>query len=320
MTTLYENYTTGSEGGQHIIGGASWQGQTLTPSISHIISSVRVKVHRVGSPGTFTISIRAITNDLPSGADLAVGTMNGNAVTTNTDGEWIDITFSTGALAVASTKYAIVCRCAGAAGGNYLAWHADTTSPTYAGGSLVQSGDSGTSWQEATESDEMFEEYGDPQGSGEGGFIFPVDDVARVSSIRHIVRPGFARMQVGLGDLGFDIDIAEATVRKELDTSKEPEHIPPAPTPPRPPEPESAPTSILPVTPYVPPTPAPPPQFPMPGQTKEQAKEQARLGGLFAEARNRWIKTGSEADKEAMLAIGRQLDALMGRSGRTDVG
>jgi len=47
----------------------------------------------------------------------------------------------------------------------------------------------------------------------------PTDAVARVSSIRHICRPGFCRMQVGLGDLGFDVDVAEATVRKALDTA-----------------------------------------------------------------------------------------------------
>ncbi len=52
---------------------------------------------------------------------------------------------------------------------------------------------------------------------------FPSDPVARVSSIRHIFRPGLFVMQAGLGDLGFDIDIAETTVRSELDTAKAPE-------------------------------------------------------------------------------------------------
>jgi len=50
---------------------------------------------------------------------------------------------------------------------------------------------------------------------------YPSDSMARVSSIRHIFRPGFYRMQVGLGDIGLDIDVAEATVRKALDTAKE---------------------------------------------------------------------------------------------------
>lgn len=56
---------------------------------------------------------------------------------------------------------------------------------------------------------------------------YPSDDVARVSSIRHIFQPGLNVMQVGLGDLGFDTDVAEAAIRKivaaELETGKLPE-------------------------------------------------------------------------------------------------
>lgn len=46
--------------------------------------------------------------------------------------------------------------------------------------------------------------------------VYPSDAGTRVSSIRHIFRPGMFRMQVGLGDIGMDIDIAEA-VRRELE-------------------------------------------------------------------------------------------------------
>ena len=54
-------------------------------------------------------------------------------------------------------------------------------------------------------------------GTTGSAVVFPIDDVMRASSIRHIFRPGFFRMQVGLGDLGFDVDVAEATVRSELE-------------------------------------------------------------------------------------------------------
>ncbi|KKL86443.1 hypothetical protein LCGC14_1944660 [marine sediment metagenome] len=53
--------------------------------------------------------------------------------------------------------------------------------------------------------------------------IYPSDVVSRPSSIRHIWRPGLAVMQVGLGDLGLDVDIAESAVRSELETAKETE-------------------------------------------------------------------------------------------------
>jgi len=55
------------------------------------------------------------------------------------------------------------------------------------------------------------------------GTEYPIETIVRVSSIRHICRPGFNRMQVGLGDLGFDIDMAETTLRKALDTTTEAE-------------------------------------------------------------------------------------------------
>ena len=55
--------------------------------------------------------------------------------------------------------------------------------------------------------------------------IYPSDPVARVSSIRHICRPGFFRMQVGVGDIGLDIDLAESSVRTALDTAFEPEYL-----------------------------------------------------------------------------------------------
>lgn len=54
-----------------------------------------------------------------------------------------------------------------------------------------------------------------------GGGVYPVDDLTRASSIRHIYRPGFFRMQVGLGDLGFDVDIARALLAREVAIAKE---------------------------------------------------------------------------------------------------
>ncbi len=222
MATRYEKYITGDDGG-HLVWTSGWYAQTFTPSVDHIVTSVKVKIHRVGAvPGTLTAHIRATISDLPSGSDLGSGTTDGDDVTDNTDGEWIEITLASGVLALAGTKYGLILSGpAGVAAGNYIQWHTDGSSPAYNDGALCVSGDSGASWSENTGNDEMFEEWGDPEGSGEGGAIFPSDDVARASSIRHIFRPGFFRMQVGLSDLGLDIDIAESTVRAALDTAKE---------------------------------------------------------------------------------------------------
>lgn len=59
--------------------------------------------------------------------------------------------------------------------------------------------------------------------------VSSVDVFARVSSIRHIFRPGLFVMQVGIGDIGLDIDVAESAVRSELGIVEKSEVVPSAP-------------------------------------------------------------------------------------------
>lgn len=68
----------------------------------------------------------------------------------------------------------------------------------------------------------------------QGNQIFPFADKMRVSSIRRIYRPGYYRMILGLGDIGLDIDMAEAYVRQELNTQKDAETNKPVGEPPEP--------------------------------------------------------------------------------------
>jgi len=51
---------------------------------------------------------------------------------------------------------------------------------------------------------------------------FPSDSMARVSSIRRVYRPGSYRMEMSLGSLGADIDIADTGVKKIVEEVKEP--------------------------------------------------------------------------------------------------
>lgn len=55
------------------------------------------------------------------------------------------------------------------------------------------------------------------------GIHYPSDTMARVSSIRRIYHPGLYRMEVALGDLGFDVDVAEAAIKKIVGAVEEPE-------------------------------------------------------------------------------------------------
>ena len=256
MATLYENYITGDDTG-YIIALVVWEAQTFTPSVNHIISSVKLKLYRVGSPGTLTVSIRATTSDLPSGADLCVGAVGVDAVTLDTAGEWVEITFTAGALLVASTKYAIVTRILTHTPGNYLAWLADSSSPTYTDGVCCDCPDSGVTWAKVVGSDFMFEEWGDPQGSGGGGSIFPTDAITRVTNLIHRYSRLGGRvsytLEMNLGEVTSDFGLPQWLSRPVVSVSGEVEE----PTEPK--------IEIIITPPAIPPAPTVPDYTPIPG-------------------------------------------------------
>ena len=289
MATLYERYITGDDH-SYFIQLTAWLAQTFTvgntgDNVDFISYSVKLKMYRTGSPGTITVLIRALDSDgKPTGSNLAIGTTNGNTLTTDSGGEWREIIFSSTALLRASTGYAII---AYAAVGGASRWKDDNTSPTYSGRVISSSGDSGATWTNNATVDFMFELYGNPQGSGSGGSIFPSDDVARVSSIRHIFKPGLFRMEATVGALGFGIDIAEESVRSELGVAKKPPVAPTSPAPTPAPAPSSAPVTA---EPTISTTPGPPTRVgtPLPETVTQQVKtyqqvEAARLKAIELE-------------------------------------
>ena len=154
-----EYYTTGDD----IYGslwGTSWKAQTFTPSQSHEVLRVKLKLYRYGFPGTVTVSIRATDGSgHPTGNDLCSGTTDGDTLTTDSEGEWREIIFASGYNLAANTKYSIVARASGQESSDDARWKEDWSSPTYPGGCLETSGDSGGSWSSYTTSDMMFEEW-----------------------------------------------------------------------------------------------------------------------------------------------------------------
>lgn len=156
---LYEHYITGDNTG-HAIGAALWQAQTFTPLVSHTITLVKLKLYRVGFPGTITIGIRETFDDLPTGPDLCIGTTDANTLTTDHYGEWREIELLERPPLLAATKYAIVARALDAFPLNYVVWRGDNISPAYPRGAYCHSDDSGDSWTEHDHIDNMFEEWG----------------------------------------------------------------------------------------------------------------------------------------------------------------
>lgn len=177
MAILYENYITGDDASSGIFGG-NWESMSFTVSAgqAHGISHVKLLLHRVGSPGTVTVSIRATaveTDDspVPTGADLVSATTDGDSLPTDTSGEWRQITFATSIELSAGVEYAIVIRATTGDTNNRILWHLDITSPTYAGGVRGTSDNSGGHFHpwDGTSSphgpvlgnyDSMFEEWG----------------------------------------------------------------------------------------------------------------------------------------------------------------
>jgi len=158
--TLYEYYDTGDDSVYGFY-GAFWRAQTFTTaSGAHSIGSVSLKLYRVGSPGTIDVSIRAVDGSShPTGEDLCSDTTDGDTLTADSAGEWRTIAFTTTYSLSSSTMYAIVARATEGNGSNQVYWKRDATSPTYTGGALEASTDSGSSWGTTSGSDYMFREY-----------------------------------------------------------------------------------------------------------------------------------------------------------------
>ena len=144
-----------------------WLAQTFQASDTYTAVGVKIKIWRTNLPGTVTVSIRATSASKPSGADLAVGTTNGNTLPSVATGEWREITFASGTAITSGTTYAIVVRATGGNLGNRINWRSDSSSPSYTNGSYAYSANSGTSWTLNTSVDFMFRVVADGVNSSE---------------------------------------------------------------------------------------------------------------------------------------------------------
>lgn len=160
MPILYDKHNTGDIS-YSSFNDTRWNAQTFTVDETFVISSVKLLLYRdsVVAPGTITVSIRATSANVPTASDLIFGTTNGDTLTTDTGGEWREITFTTQRSLLAGVKYAIVIRCTQTGNDPYPA-NMRNSGDDYAGGSRCYSEDSGSSWTEWTAQDELFECWG----------------------------------------------------------------------------------------------------------------------------------------------------------------
>ncbi len=128
----------------------TWGGQTFTPSRSGTLTAADINLFCSGCTGTtpnLTLSLRATSGGLPTGADLAAATITGFS---SGAAAFYTATFSSPPSLTAGTQYAIVIRpTANPSPGTYALTRSGTStagSDVYPGGSRVSGATSGTVW------------------------------------------------------------------------------------------------------------------------------------------------------------------------------
>lgn len=152
----WESYTTGDDSGANVY-GVNWYGQTFTVDPeSHSVVDIRFLGYRVGTPSTVTVSIREVDGTgMPVGADLTSGTIDGDAMTTDTAGSWYGVTLTELSLEY-DEEYAICFRAEAGDSSNYMVIREDSTG-AYADGQAVSSTSGGIAWAGVTGEDIMFQ-------------------------------------------------------------------------------------------------------------------------------------------------------------------
>ena len=163
MYYLREHYTTGQDASTPLFPTDMWCAQSFTAELNHSVGLVELKLSRAGFPGEVTVSIRPTDEKgHPTDVVLASRTTDGNTLTTdNTTGVWRDIYLDAACNVTFGTKYAIVWSADNVTDiNNCLYSHEDASDPTYAGGCMLISDNSGANWTD-TDSDAMFRLWGE---------------------------------------------------------------------------------------------------------------------------------------------------------------
>jgi uncharacterized repeat protein (TIGR01451 family) len=177
-----QNATLGTSGVG--ITTTTWGGQTFTPSVTGLITRVDVNLFCSGCTGTIpnlTLSIRAASSGLPTGADLAAGTITGF---NSGASAYYTATLATPIVLNAGTQYAFVLRpTANPSPGTYALTRSGTSTAgadVYVGGSRVAGATSGTVWSipltGGVQTDTGFKVYMDTGFRPSGDLISSVKD------------------------------------------------------------------------------------------------------------------------------------------------
>ncbi len=172
--TVDQQNTAGTTTGTGF-GTPNWTGQTFIPAVTATLVKVEVQLFCSGCTGTtpnLTLSVRATSAGLPTGADLATATIPGFSSPT---GVHYTATFGSPATLTSGTQYALILRpnTAPSAGGYF--WIRSSPS-TYANGQRVLSSDSGTTWSADSTRDFNFKVFLQTGFASSGTFVSSTKD------------------------------------------------------------------------------------------------------------------------------------------------
>lgn len=192
----YTTITQSTLNAQDSIGGVNWKSQTFItrPTSKFVTGGTLIMSGGGGGDATVTVSLRATSGGLPTGADLGSGTFTlPSAYSAQTK----TFTFSSPIAVTGGTTYALVVRSGTGANG----WHYNNSS-VYEDGNWAHSTDSGSSWTADATYDGAFSVQ---EISSVAGQLFKTDPrIANDLSTNFI---GFATANITSGDSGI-VDIS----------------------------------------------------------------------------------------------------------------
>ncbi len=148
------------------IHGNNYASQSFTPQTSHIITQVRLRISRLGLPGTINIRIyEAGADHCPIGAPKASGTLDANTLTTANWGDWYLIDLGAGAYLDSGTEYCIVIEAPAGTAAKQVKWWGSTGN-NYPNGDPCYSVNAGGSWTPYIDQALYFIEYSDTPDGG----------------------------------------------------------------------------------------------------------------------------------------------------------
>lgn len=138
----------------------SKRGQSFFVEAAYTPRRVRLKMLRAGNPGTFTVQIYQAEpgyGNPPIGDALCAGSYDGNSLTTDAAGEWIDVIFDSYTALPETNCVVIITAGAGTDDSNFIRWRIDTSTSYVEGCSTWYTGTPPLNWDYSLTCDHMFE-------------------------------------------------------------------------------------------------------------------------------------------------------------------